>query len=52
VKVLPKLPMPPLCDHDERPKGKPLCQACWDQYKPKFEEWCIAVERARGIGQA
>jgi hypothetical protein len=36
------MPKPPNCDHPERPNGKPLCQACWDEYRPKFEAWAAS----------
>lgn len=50
------MPIPPNCDHPERPSGKPLCVACWDEYRPKFEAWAARWrderERKRGIGHA
>ena len=35
----PRHPTPPACDHAERPEGKPLCAACWDEFRPRFEQW-------------
>jgi len=49
---LPPLPTPPICTHPERPEGKPLCPACWAEYKPKFESWRQECERRTGMGHA
>lgn len=38
------MPLPPQCDHTDRPKGKPLCATCWHFYKPEYEAW---AERSR-----
>ena len=43
------MPVPPNCDHAERPLGKPLCMACWDEYKPKFDMW--SAERAVAVSE-
>lgn len=46
------MPAPPVCEHPERPQGKPLCAACWAEYRPKFEAWAARNEWQRGIGHA
>lgn len=48
----PRFPRPPVCDHPDRPDGKPLCQVCFDAWKPKFQAWRDECERLRGIGHA
>lgn len=45
-------PIPPVCDHPERPEGKPLCAKCWAEYRPRFNAWRDKGERERGVGHA
>ena len=41
--------IPPNCDHAERPRGMPMCRACWEEYKPKFDMW--SAERAGAVSE-
>lgn len=50
--VTPPFPAPPICDHPERPRGKPLCVACFVAWKPSFDAWRNECEGLRGVGHA